>query len=226
MLQAFYMTAPASIRLAKGVPLSILEKDDAEFNDLLVCSDGCLLVQYRWKDSGEYDHIEMTELTDDELGRIVKTIKEKAIPQPKHPPLDVFHLEIHVPKENMHDSMLIESGTIIATMTTGNYKCEIRVCGEVRVVYKGVAYRSPEAFPEELREMFASGKADNSDEVFIDDNNWYELFVDDEKGWTGWSEVLDSLDNLTPAELAKVFEDAIESYLTSLQGVEINDEEY
>ena len=74
-LQMIHAVAPQSISKAKGTSLSICEEGDAAFVDILVASDGCLLVQYMWKDSGEYDHLEMTELTDDECSRIIDAIK-------------------------------------------------------------------------------------------------------------------------------------------------------
>lgn len=76
-LQFIRNVAPQSICRAKGVNLSIIESDDATFEDVLTCSDGTLLVLFRWKDNGECDHIELTELLDEECEAIIEAIKSK-----------------------------------------------------------------------------------------------------------------------------------------------------
>lgn len=129
-----------------------------------------------------------------------------------------YTLDIYVGKEEFRDSMLLESGTIVAELKTPDYNCIIKVAGEVRVVYKNTAYRSFESFPEELKELFRKGKAYNNKDVFIDDNNWFELFIDNnDDTWTGWSEVVDGLDDFGALEFFSLFDENIKAYESSKQ---------
>lgn len=96
----------------------------------------------------------------------------------------------------VHDSMELDSGQSVAELEWDWLMVELRVCGDVRVVFDGTAYRSPSQFPEELMEMFHKGTADQDERVCIDMNNWFEVFVYEKRGdewsWTDWSDIIDA----------------------------------
>lgn len=110
---------------------------------------------------------------------IVKTAKnifEKEI-------FNIIEYKVYLPLKNCLDAILFDSSTNIAHM-----KCEIEnyiididlnVCGEVNVEYKGIDYKSPNAFPKELKKIIKnhySGKQNMAGLCYIKDNNWYEFF--------------------------------------------------
>lgn len=109
---------------------------------------------------------------------------------------------------NVNDSMELDSGQCVAELEVGDVLATINVEGKVRVVFDDEVYRSASQFPQELRDLFHSGAAYNSERIYIDDNNWFECYVyyknpdydkNIEKGivpckWlcdAGWCDVLD-----------------------------------
>lgn len=96
---------------------------------------------------------------------------------------------------DINDSMELESGQEIARLEENGYAVTLEVQGDVRVVYKDVAYRHAGAMPDELLKLFHDGKAYESEDVYVDMNNWFEVFFWEKKGdklvWTGWSDVVD-----------------------------------
>lgn len=66
---------PESIKKAEGTTLSINEDNDVTFNDILLASDGTLLCQFRWEDDKEYDVVELSEIADRDLWRIIEKIR-------------------------------------------------------------------------------------------------------------------------------------------------------
>jgi len=94
--------------------------------------------------------------------------------------------------------MELDSGESLVTLEIKDFNLlvELRVCGEVRVVFNGEVFKSPMDFPDELKALFHNGTYGDDERVFVDDNNWFELFIYD-KGkdawnWTGLSEVVDA----------------------------------
>lgn len=78
----------------------------------------------------------------------------------------------------IHDSMELDSGQCVAELEVNDsILVTINVEGYVRVVYNDEVYKAPSQFPEELTELFRSGKAYEDNGVFIDNNNWFESFV-------------------------------------------------
>jgi len=82
--------------------------------------------------------------------------------------------------EECKDSMLFDYGTNIASLSleapNGKiYSVDLMVDGEVYVEYDDDYYRNASDFPEELYNMFVDGTAYDSDDVYIDDNNWFEV---------------------------------------------------
>lgn len=92
------------------------------------------------------------------------------------------------------DSMLFNSGTIIATMKYEDDDWELfidlGVRGDVRLWYKGVEYFSACEFPDELIEKIKNnefwymtspsgeGNDETESDLYIQDNNWFEYIFD------------------------------------------------
>ena len=76
------------------------------------------------------------------------------------------------------DSLLFDSGTVVAAMTIEDpqgYSVDMKivVVGKPNVVFNGETYTSPEDFPPELIQAIKDGQYD---ETFIaESNNWFEL---------------------------------------------------
>lgn len=110
----------------------------------------------------------------------------------------------------INTSMELDSGQRIAILTVDDYKIYIETQGYVRVEYnprKGgraqergsETYRHASEFPPELMKLFHNGKADRSKKVYIDENNWFEIFVE-KKGVLLESDVVD-VEGYNPQEL-------------------------
>lgn len=99
-----------------------------------------------------------------------------------------FIINPHIPIQDIHSSMQLESGQEIAQLIVGDWKLYLEVHGDVRVKWNpdpdgdaddGQIYKSPSQFPDELMDIFANGIDTNGmKNLEIIDNNWFELFVD------------------------------------------------
>lgn len=118
------------------------------------------------------------------------------------------------------DSMLFDSDETIATLDyeIENYKISIdlMIRGEVRVDYKGVRYRTPSEFPNELKEIIKNDPhwTAGSDELYVDMNNWFEYIYDcscDDCEWSDGVMFESDLSTYSEADLFKeMYELAIE----------------
>lgn len=90
---------------------------------------------------------------------------------------------------NIVDSMELDTGTTICELETDKGYCTIEVRGEVSVDYKGVRYKYPSEFPEELKKLIhehpydwdvyaPSGEGNNEPvgDIDVHLNNWFEAF--------------------------------------------------
>lgn len=82
----------------------------------------------------------------------------------------------------IHDSMELDSGQVVASLSTSDVLVEIRVEGDVRVVFNDEVYKASTQFPDELLQLFHDGgeeyeKALEDGRLYIDNNNWFEYFV-------------------------------------------------
>ena len=93
------------------------------------------------------------------------------------------------------DSLHLESGTKVASGQVGKVKFLIEVHGDVRVLYKDEIYKSPDRFPEELREIIRRKEQYTHPEIEIGNNNWFELMM-----WNAEGELIYS-------DLAEIDED-------------------
>ena len=130
----------------------------------------------------------------------------------------------------VNDSMELESGQSVAELNVKDeVLIDLRVEGDVRVVFEDQVYKCSSQMPDELIDLFHKGgdeyqNALESGRLYIDDNNWFEVFVytknPNYKGnesepkwiWTGISDVVDGgWDN--PAEVFSFLLDCYDEYI-------------
>ena len=125
--------------------------------------------------------------------------------------------------------MQLDSGICLASLEVNGVLATIETRGEVRVLWNpdpngnaedGEVYRQPSDFPEELAKVFEERR--NTAEmrnIYIDNNNWFEVFVFTKKkkvrssrgnawDWTGYAEVTDP-ENFSPETLFDILYYAI-----------------
>lgn len=151
------------------------------------------------------------------------------------------NIRIFVPLADLKDSMLLDSGQKVITISHRGYDVTVRVVGEVRVDYKGDRYAAANQMPDELLEKFRDGSAYEDPDVTIIDNNWFEAFIDKNGEWTGRSTVVD-LESDTEEGITSGLMDMVDEYIQDrlddaknlllqhakeqqLEGVEITDED-
>lgn len=111
------------------------------------------------------------------------------------------------------DSMQFDSDTEICSYVSPDEKftITIEVRGEVRLTYKDETYTKPSEFPQEVKEIIKNGDLWNTDEVYIGNNNWFELFIWDCDGDYIDSGVVD-IEGQDPEYIAKYCENSLETF--------------
>lgn len=122
-----------------------------------------------------------------------------------------FKVNPAIPLEEIHDSMQLDSDTVIAVLEVGDYRLKVEVVGDVRVHWnpdptktcddEGTeTYRHACQMPDELLAIFSQDKpASDFPNLRVDNNNWYEAVVS-YKGAIVYSDLAD-MDELDPADL-------------------------
>lgn len=82
--------------------------------------------------------------------------------------------EVYKPLKECIDSMLFDRGVRIATYGTDDNYVAIDVSGDVYVEYNGDCYHSASEMPSELIKLFKTGKAYETNEVYIGYYNWFD----------------------------------------------------
>lgn len=108
------------------------------------------------------------------------------------------------------DSMQFDSDTEICEYTPADKKVKItiEVRGEVGITYNDEVYKKPSEFPQEVKEIIQNGDLWNTDEVYVGNNNWFELFFWDEEGNFLDSDVVD-IEGMSPEELCDYCEEVL-----------------
>lgn len=122
-------------------------------------------------------------------------------------------LKILVPLADLKDSMLLDSGQKVITISHRGYDVTVRVVGEVLVDYKDSLYAAACQMPKELLEKFRDGSAYSDPDVTIINNNWFEAFIDKDGAWTGWSTVVDDFENESKEDIAGSLMDMVDEYV-------------
>ena len=93
--------------------------------------------------------------------------------------------EVYEPLENCLDALLFDSGTIIAHMLCeiNDYVVDINltVCGTVDLEYKGINYKSPSKFPEELKKIIKNhvlGIQNMKEFCCMYNSNWFKFLYE------------------------------------------------
>ena len=84
---------------------------------------------------------------------------------------------LHKDLETLEDSMLYDSGLVIATIFDDKHVASLEVRGEQRIVYEGNVYKYVQDFPQEIVDMIRSNTIWDNPDVVIDNNNWFEVMV-------------------------------------------------
>lgn len=99
----------------------------------------------------------------------------------------VLHFKNNIDLSNIKDSMQLDSDQVVAELKTDNFLVTLEVKGFVTVLYNpdpngdaedGQVYNSASEFPPELMDIFAQGKANELPNVCVNENNWFEAFVE------------------------------------------------
>lgn len=83
--------------------------------------------------------------------------------------------------EKLPDSMCLDSNTYICEYEEGENKVEIIVRGYVTVYFKDEVYNRFSDMPQELQELFRNNEAYECNGVVVDENNWYEVFFNNDE---------------------------------------------
>ena len=139
--------------------------------------------------------------------------------RPKDRMAAALRFYLHEDLTNVTDSMELDSGTEIATLSFGDSEAAILVCGEVRVTYKDELYRKPSEFPEELKEIIRAGHVFDHEDVYIGNNNWFAIQFRDGTEWDSNDVVVD-VEGLSKQEVFSLMWDALSSHLENQRRLE------
>lgn len=157
---------------ATGAVISVLKENDAVVVDI---QDERII--FSWADTPDLtDDTALTDLNDKDIEKILSLVTRPDEPESLSGKM-MFSIPKGLDLPNLHDSMQLDSGITVASLSVGNVEIDIRVCGDVRVYYKGERYAHAHAMPSELLEKFKNGTADNDPDISIEMNNWFESFI-------------------------------------------------
>lgn len=114
------------------------------------------------------------------------------------------------------DSMMLDSSQVVAEATIDGIEISLEVRGDVKVAFNpnGIGngtddiYRTYSEMPEELKDLIKSGEVFESDKVYIDDNNWFEIFWNKDGYWH--SDVIDA-EKSTADDIKRIMLDVYDS---------------
>lgn len=121
-------------------------------------------------------------------------------------------------RQGITDALLLSSGTeIFSAILDKKWHVFLRVCGDVRILWKDEIYKDVTQFPDELKEFIRTKN------IFVDsipedsavlNNNWYELFIYDDENNCVKSDVCDiDIQELTEEEAKEFIKDELDSYI-------------
>jgi len=131
---------------------------------------------------------------------------------------------------NINDAMELDSNLLIACLSGElndgtKFEVSLMTQGEVSVDYKGITYHRASKMPEELLKLFhEQGYSPNHEDVCVDNNNWFELFIE-ENGETVETTVVDA-ENMSETEILSYLADAYNEYRINAyqeSGIIVND---
>lgn len=129
-----------------------------------------------------------------------------------------FWLKPEAERHGISDSLLLSSGTeIFSAVLDKKWHVFLRVCGDVRILWKDEIYKDVSQFPDELKEFIRTKN------IFVDslpedssviNNNWYELFIYDDENNCVTSDVCDiDIQELTEEDVKEFIKDELDGYI-------------
>lgn len=124
--------------------------------------------------------------------------------------------ENRVDLTNINDAMELDSNLVIACLSGElndgtKFEVSLMTQGKVSVDYKDITYHRASKMPEELLKLFHEhGFSPNHEDVCVDNNNWFELFII-ENGKTVETTVVDA-ENISETEMLGYLADAYNEY--------------
>lgn len=135
-----------------------------------------------------------------------------------------FHVNPDIDLEKIRTSMQLDSGQQVAWLEVGSYEVSLEVRGDVWVIFNpdpdgsyedGETYKTPSDFPEGLKKFFSEEEnAADLPNVYVVNNNWFEIFVSKDGAWTGWSDMVDA-EGMDPKNLFGMLYDTYKEYIES-----------
>lgn len=120
--------------------------------------------------------------------------------------------KLFVPLEKCVDSMLFDSGEVIAIMELDDtYSVCIEVMGEVRVTYKDELYTKASDMPDELLAKFRDLSAYEDNDIYIGNNNWFDIIFK-KNGVIDPDDDVADIEGLSEDELKELMYDALMHY--------------
>ena len=129
-------------------------------------------------------------------------------------------IKINIPLFECKDSLLFDSGEVIATLTSSNDICvTLAVIGDIKIEFENEIYNTPRKYPSVLINAIKDGliyRMENEGIVKILNNNWFEISVS-KNGEIVHSDVWEmSFENLSDEGLKTLFIDYVESSFSDL----------
>ena len=130
-----------------------------------------------------------------------------------------MNFKVFQPMEEITDSMMLDSDTLICRLEKDGYLVEIETRGEVRVEFKGSIYTRPSEFPEELKDLIKRNPNiwGVGGDVFASDTNWFELFIYVGKDRAYLTSVCLDIEGETEEELREECEFCLINYINSMK---------
>ncbi len=138
--------------------------------------------------------------------------------------MEIKNFKVYESLVNVKDSMELDSDQTLASAEFDNgYTMTLEVRGAVKVYYDETEnndseyeayYTRPSEFPKSLKELIHNDPAwwTLNENVYISENNWFELFLWDEKGGYIVSDVVDA-EGQSDDEIKSLFLETAKEYL-------------
>lgn len=126
-------------------------------------------------------------------------------------------IRVYEDLSEISDSMLMQSGTIIAEYEDDENELYVtyEVQGDVNVRYKDEYYHGEDEMPEELKDIIKRGELFDHPDVYVGNNNWFSCTEWSEKGFGGFATFDDvaNLENMNPKAIAEDIKELAEFLL-------------
>ena len=112
------------------------------------------------------------------------------------------------------DSLLFDTGEIVATLDYKNYHVVVDVTGEKRIFFGDEIYTQASDYPDELIENIKNGHIyDYQEDCYLQDNNWFDIAIYKDDYFLDDQVFEEDLSKLTPEQLKSIMVDYLEFFL-------------